>query len=445
MKKAMICVLFVVLILMQSAAFGAENENLTDMLLRMMKGNLTAEEEEYDQELFDSIPKEFTDSLYLFATSSADYINEKIEAGVLSEAQAKALCARIGLEQREAERDCIWCRNVYTGKKDKKTYITDVAISFSAGMAIYSSSATIKYGKVTGNRDTEIWVEWTDGTAGFYEYGTTSGKGKLWYIPGYDSFDEVGEEVDKNLLFFNLNSMFRKIRDKNLTPSDNPDSIHKGDLIFFGNYPQGLDETAAEPIEWLVIDKDGTKVKLLSKHCLSMKRFHEKDVKVSWPKSDLRKWLNGAFMKQAFSAKEQKCLIAVKHEGASDKVSLITQKEAEDIFPGYSAYIHHSSDYADMLYAEYTLYAMITNEDRNEGMEMAGKAPGYERRDDWWTCNVDPKEKDWVFCEDKYNTGLTWTTRKNDRYAGVRPIIQIDLTKAEYFVQRDEPDDTPTD
>ena len=172
--------------------------------------------------------------------------------------------------------------------------------------------------------------------------------------------------------------------------------------------------------------------------CLAMKSFHNRDTKTSWSACDLRKWLNNSFLKTAFSSEEQKRLDVIKHAGVSDKVSLISKEEASRIFDGYSAYLLASGrrkEINKMIDGEYTLYAISEAQSRNKAIDAARK-PQYERFDDWWTCDVNSKDKDWAFCQDCDMTALEWESKKCINFAGVRPMIRIDLNKAKYYIQQ---------
>ena len=79
-----------------------------------------------------------------------------------------------------------------------------------------------------------------------------------------------------------------------------------GSTVLFGAYPQKkITSKEADPIEWIVLDKDGSKLMLISKYCLDalpyMNIHYEWDhVPVSWRTSLVRDWLNGTFLKTAF-------------------------------------------------------------------------------------------------------------------------------------------------
>ena len=87
--------------------------------------------------------------------------------------------------------------------------------------------------------------------------------------------------------------------------------LKKGDYFKFGSYYQE-NSTKKTPIEWLVLKKSGTKVLLISRYGLDCRKYHNQRVDITWENSDLRKWLNGEFLKNAFTATEQKKIAVTK-------------------------------------------------------------------------------------------------------------------------------------
>ncbi len=77
-----------------------------------------------------------------------------------------------------------------------------------------------------------------------------------------------------------------------------------GEYLKFGNYPQN-NGNAKEPIEWLVLEVSGDEAFLVSRYGLDCKPYNEEYTDMTWEDCDLRKWLNGEFLKSAFSAEEQ--------------------------------------------------------------------------------------------------------------------------------------------
>ena len=81
--------------------------------------------------------------------------------------------------------------------------------------------------------------------------------------------------------------------------------LKEGDFCKFGSYYQE-DSEKKTPIEWRVMQKDGTKVLLMSRYALDCKQYHREKADITWECSDLRKWLNDEFLRSAFSDEEQK-------------------------------------------------------------------------------------------------------------------------------------------
>lgn len=84
-----------------------------------------------------------------------------------------------------------------------------------------------------------------------------------------------------------------------------PITMKKGDIIKFGNYPQGIDGKKS-PIEWLVLEIKGNEALLISRYGLDRIKYHHAYTNITWEDCDLRKWLNNDFIKSAFSEEETK-------------------------------------------------------------------------------------------------------------------------------------------
>ena len=107
----------------------------------------------------------------------------------------------------------------------------------------------------------------------------------------------------------------------------------------FGNY-------RGKGIEWLVLERKPDRMLLLSKEALDTKPFHEKDGPVTWETCTLRQWLNGEFLREAFSEDERERIILADvpaHKNprydtdpgrdTKDKVFLLSYEEAERYLP----------------------------------------------------------------------------------------------------------------
>ena len=126
--------------------------------------------------------------------------------------------------------------------------------------------------------------------------------------------------------------------------------IKKGDCVGFGRYCQ---ENSSEktPIEWLMLQTTGTVVLLISRYALDCKlyqAYYKEDM--TWENCDLRAWLNGEFLRNAFTGEEQKMIALSKlanddnpEYGTSggntteDGVFCLSLAEAESLFESREA------------------------------------------------------------------------------------------------------------
>ena len=90
-------------------------------------------------------------------------------------------------------------------------------------------------------------------------------------------------------------------------------SAKVGSVVWFGHYEQDNNTSnGKEEIEWIVLDKQGTKLLLISRYALDCQPYnpYNKDYQnVTWETCTLRPWLNGTFLNAAFSAAEQKKIV----------------------------------------------------------------------------------------------------------------------------------------
>lgn len=128
-------------------------------------------------------------------------------------------------------------------------------------------------------------------------------------------------------------------------------SIHVGDLYLFGAYEQdNKPANGKEDIEWIVLEKDGTSLLLVSRYALDCQQFASSYTGVTWESSALRSWLNGSFLDTAFRPEEQariRSTTVAADENPSygtspgndttDKVFLLSIPEADRYFPSDEA------------------------------------------------------------------------------------------------------------
>ena len=127
-------------------------------------------------------------------------------------------------------------------------------------------------------------------------------------------------------------------------------SINIGDTYIFGAYEQDNDlSNGKEEIEWIVLDKDGLSVLLLSKYALDAHLYHTPRVSVTWETCFAREWMNETFLNEAFTPEEQARILSTAvnadknplrntspGNGTTDKVFLLSIPEVNKYFASNS-------------------------------------------------------------------------------------------------------------
>lgn len=120
-----------------------------------------------------------------------------------------------------------------------------------------------------------------------------------------------------------------------------------GSNVVLGSFEQDNDlENGTEPIEWIVLDKQGDKLLLLSKKVLDSRDYYGAYYPVTWEESHLRFWLNSVFYANAFTQEEQQRILQTEVENednpdygtnggndTEDDVFLLSIKEVKEYLP----------------------------------------------------------------------------------------------------------------
>ena len=119
-------------------------------------------------------------------------------------------------------------------------------------------------------------------------------------------------------------------------------SAQVGEYISFGSYEQDNDmSTENEPIDWLVLDKDGQNILIISKYALDCLAYDSTNSTedITWQSSYIRRWLNRTFLPTAFDEIEQLLIeeVTLKDDDGNfyeedDKVFLLSAMEAGKYF-----------------------------------------------------------------------------------------------------------------
>ena len=178
-----------------------------------------------------------------------------------------------------------------------------------------------------------------------YEKATELYKNKD-YDGAIEIFESLGEYKDstEQIAFCKLAQKLINIRNANV-----------GDYVYFGSYEQDNDTTnGKEDIEWLVLDKQGSKVLLLSHYGLDAQPYNAEDVDTTWENCTLRTWLNETFINNAFSSAEQQNILLTDVDNSQSQCC-----SEWDTTGG-----NNTQDKVFLLsYAEANKYLDVTNED----------------------------------------------------------------------------------
>ncbi|MBQ0079643.1 MAG: hypothetical protein KBS66_07130, partial [Eubacterium sp.] len=77
-----------------------------------------------------------------------------------------------------------------------------------------------------------------------------------------------------------------------------------GKTIEFGRY-KATESGTVQPIEWIIIDRDGDKALVLSSKIIEIRPFNSLYENTSWDQSEIRQWLAGDFYDEAFTEEEK--------------------------------------------------------------------------------------------------------------------------------------------
>lgn len=153
------------------------------------------------------------------------------------------------------------------------------------------------------------------------------------YAEAFELFDDLGDYKD---------SVQQAEAIRNSHPSELLKLIAKGNIITFGRYEQDNNiPNGPEDIEWIVLERNSDKILVISLFALDCKL----ELGVSygcydWSENELRKWLNGTFLKIAFTPSEQKMIFRThvhgakkkKEEGTDDNIFLLSVSEVNKYF-----------------------------------------------------------------------------------------------------------------
>lgn len=198
------------------------------------------------------------------------------------------------------------------------------------------------------------------------------------------------------------------------------------ETVLFGSYEQDGDAAnGKEPIEWLVLARDGDKALLLSKYALdhqSFMPFYEPVTEpFTWESCSLRQWLNSTFLNAAFSAEEQRQLLTTTvitaPGGRKGSENPFTTEDRVFLLSDTEVYAYFSSEAATV--TDYTAYAL--SEAPWAGNATA-PAPAI-----WWLRTTDGGNHP----DSVYTRGGVGEGARSYEGEYVRPAIWVDMSQTD--------------
>ncbi len=245
------------------------------------------------------------------------------------------------------------------------------------------------------------------------------------------------------LLLTSVNIVFAKTYDlsqisqvKLVTEYSAETTVDEMDTVTFGSYPQSnVSGNTKEPIEWIVLDRQGNRVFLLSKYILDCKSYDDVKQYATWEECTLRQWLNSEFLNNAFTTSEQDSVAVTNvatmwydesttHKGefacsnTYDKCFLLSEKEIKSYFKANSGYGNNRS--------RGTSYAIahglfVFNHTASTMKQFNGNTNWMLRTPTYSTSHV-------MFADYDGSLNYIGMNVKNKKTYGVRPALWINMS-----------------
>lgn len=136
--------------------------------------------------------------------------------------------------------------------------------------------------------------------------------------------------------------------------------VQRGGIVSFGSYEQdGNQWNGQEPIQWLVLERSGSRALLLSLYGLDTQPYHTYSTNINWSNCYLRTWLQTDFYFVAFDQTEQNAILTTRNSTplyanasgspgpeTSDQVFVLSPQEVERYLPNRNDRAVRATSYA---------------------------------------------------------------------------------------------------
>ncbi len=293
-----------------------------------------------------------------------------------------------------AARTCSVCGNTETETVKTTSKVTTAATCTEKGRTTYTASfgnsafstqtKTVEDIAATGHKWSSVSYSWTsdNGSCTATRACSVCGNTESETAKTTSKVTTAATSTQKGKTTYTATFSNTAFATQTKTAADIPATDHNakvGDYITFGSYEQDNNTAnGKEPIEWLVLAREGDRVLLISRYALDSQPYNTLLESVTWETCSLREWLNGTFLNAAFSADERAMIptVTVRAEknpsystspgnSTTDQVFLLSITEANKYF---------SSDEARK--CTLTAYAIVQGVWTSDSNSIDGE--------DWW-------------------------------------------------------------
>lgn len=114
-------------------------------------------------------------------------------------------------------------------------------------------------------------------------------------------------------------------------------SLQAGDSVFMGRWRQAKEGSGNDRIEWYVLAVEGRNALLLSRYGLHRTAMNLHADRCVWADTELRAWMNGEFLRGAFTEEEQQAILLTRLDNGPDQCDPehLTQRSSADVTEDY--------------------------------------------------------------------------------------------------------------
>ena len=202
--------------------------------------------------------------------------------------------------------------------------------------------------------------------------------------------------------------------------------VAAGDALILGHYEQDGDAAnGPEPIEWIVLKEKDGKAVLLSRYVLDVGLYNRMSGYSLWQNTDLRKWLNDAFLKDAFSGSEAALLQPVTFTGDADHSDMAYSDDAE----GDRVFLISQTEAGKWFENRNDALAFPTAYARLNGVNVNSEEGAYQGMSWWWLRSEKdgPGQAQMTGMIPTREIESTYSTYINREDGGIRPAIVLSV------------------